>query len=64
MHQRLQLTYAFLARKEREYDLLHAQIAALKAELAMHDGAEHPAGRVEHINLNRAVDAAPERSRP
>ena len=32
--QRLHLTYAFLARKEREYDLLHAQITALRAELA------------------------------
>src|SRR5438128_267671 len=32
--QRLQLTRAFLARKEREYDQLLAQIAALRAELA------------------------------
>ena len=31
---RLQLTHAFLARKEREYDQLHAQIASLRAELA------------------------------
>jgi EPS-associated MarR family transcriptional regulator len=36
---RLQLTRSFLARKEREYDLLQAQIAALRAEL----GAQPPA---------------------
>lgn len=34
VHQRLKLTHSFLARKEREYDQLHAQIAALRAELA------------------------------
>ena len=34
VHQRLRLTRSFLARKEREYDQLHAQIAALRAELA------------------------------
>ena len=34
MRQRLQLTHAFLARKEREFDVLRAQIAALRAELA------------------------------
>ena len=38
VRQRLHLTHAFLARKEREYDQLHAQIAALRAELA----ARHP----------------------
>lgn len=35
VRQRLQLTHSFLARKEREYDLLQVQIAALRAELAM-----------------------------
>ena len=34
VHQRLKLTHSFLARKEREYDQLQAQIAALRAELA------------------------------
>jgi EPS-associated MarR family transcriptional regulator len=34
VRQRLHLTRAFLARKEREYDELQAQIAALRAELA------------------------------
>ena len=34
VRERLQLTHMFLARKEREYDLLQAQIAALRAELA------------------------------
>ena len=34
VRQRLSLTRAFLARKEREYDLLHAQIAMLRDELA------------------------------
>jgi hypothetical protein len=34
VRQRLRLTHSFLARKEREYDQLHAQIAALRAELA------------------------------
>lgn len=34
VHQRLRLTQAFLARKEREYDILQAQIALLRAELA------------------------------
>jgi EPS-associated MarR family transcriptional regulator len=34
VRQRLHLTRTFLARKEREYDQLHAQIAALRAELA------------------------------
>ncbi len=34
VRQRLQLTHSFLARKEREYDLLQGQIAALRAELA------------------------------
>ena len=32
--QRLTLTHAFLARKEREYEMLNEQIAALRAELA------------------------------
>ena len=32
--EKLHLTHSFLARKEREYDLLHAQIAALRDELA------------------------------
>jgi EPS-associated MarR family transcriptional regulator len=36
VRQRLQLTRAFLARKEREYDRLQAQIAALRAELGQH----------------------------
>src|SRR6187402_2296836 len=31
MRQRLQLTHAFLARKEREFDALQVQIAALRA---------------------------------
>jgi len=34
VRQRLSLTHSFLARKEREYDQLQAQIAALRAELA------------------------------
>ena len=34
VRQRLHLTHSFLARKEREYDVLQAQIAALRAELA------------------------------
>ena len=34
VRQRLRLTRSFLARKEREYDELQAQIAALRAELA------------------------------
>ena len=34
VRQRLQLTRSFLARKEREYDALQAQIHALRAELA------------------------------
>ncbi|HEX7438088.1 MAG TPA: MarR family EPS-associated transcriptional regulator [Caldimonas sp.] len=34
VRQRAQLTRAFLARKEREYDMLHAQIAALREELS------------------------------
>jgi EPS-associated MarR family transcriptional regulator len=34
VHQRLRLTRSFLARKEREYDQLQSQIAALRAELA------------------------------
>ena len=32
--QRLQLTRSFLARKEQDYELLHAEIAALRKELA------------------------------
>ena len=32
--QRFALTHAFLARKEREYEMLNGQIAALRAELA------------------------------
>ncbi|MGH8796258.1 MAG: MarR family EPS-associated transcriptional regulator [Caldimonas sp.] len=34
VREKLHLTHSFLARKEREYDLLHAQIAALRDELA------------------------------
>ena len=34
VRQRVHLTRAFLARKEREYDQLQGQIAALRAELA------------------------------
>lgn len=41
MSQRLQLTHAFLARKEREYDLLQAQIVALRAELAAQPTAKN-----------------------
>jgi EPS-associated MarR family transcriptional regulator len=40
VRQRLQLTRAFLARKEREYDELQAQIATLRAELAQQQQAE------------------------
>lgn len=42
VRQRLQLTRSFLARKEREYDQLHAQIAALRAELAERPGNTGP----------------------
>jgi EPS-associated MarR family transcriptional regulator len=38
VRQRLHLTRAFLARKEREYDLLQTQIAALRAELGAQSG--------------------------
>lgn len=38
---RFQLTQAFLTRKEQEYQLLHAQIAALRDELANHTKAPH-----------------------
>jgi MarR family transcriptional regulator, temperature-dependent positive regulator of motility len=41
VRQRLQLTHAFLARKEREFDVLQAQIAALRAELAAQSAADH-----------------------
>lgn len=41
VRQRLSLTHSFLARKEREYDQLQAQIAALRAELAAQRGTEH-----------------------
>jgi EPS-associated MarR family transcriptional regulator len=34
VRQRARLTRAFLARKEQEYDRLHAQIAALRQEIA------------------------------
>ena len=42
--QRLALTHAFLARKEQEYVMLHAQIADLRHELATqsHQPSEHP----------------------
>jgi EPS-associated MarR family transcriptional regulator len=40
VRQRLQLTHAFLARKEREFDALQAQIAALRAELAAQSAAD------------------------
>ncbi|HUP06931.1 MAG TPA: MarR family EPS-associated transcriptional regulator [Caldimonas sp.] len=38
VRQRMQLTRSFLARKEREYDELHAQIATLRRELAREAG--------------------------
>jgi len=38
VRQRMQLTRSFLARKEREYDELHAQIATLRSELARQAG--------------------------
>ena len=41
VRQRLSLTHSFLARKEREYDQLQAQIAALRAELAAQRSTEH-----------------------
>jgi hypothetical protein len=40
----LKLTHSFLARKEREYDQLHAQIAALRAELAARTTLKSEAG--------------------
>ena len=40
VRQRFQLTQAFLARKEREYDQLQAQIVALRAELAARQTSE------------------------
>jgi len=40
VRQRLQLTHAFLARKEREFDALQAQIAALREELATRSATE------------------------
>jgi EPS-associated MarR family transcriptional regulator len=44
VHQRLKLTHSFLARKEREYDQLQAQIAALRAELAARTALSREAG--------------------
>jgi MarR family transcriptional regulator, temperature-dependent positive regulator of motility len=41
VRQRLQLTHTFLARKEREYDQLQMQIAALRAELAAQPPAKN-----------------------
>lgn len=46
---KLQLTRAFLADKEREYDLLRGQIAALRRELSSESSAATPAlGEREH----------------
>lgn len=39
---RLQLTQAFLARKEQEYQALTHQIATLREELATHSKAQRP----------------------
>ena len=39
---RFQLTQAFLTRKEEEYEALHAQIAALRHELAARTDNHHP----------------------
>lgn len=41
---RLQLTQAFLVRKEREFDQLHAQIATLRAELAAPHASDRMGG--------------------
>jgi EPS-associated MarR family transcriptional regulator len=41
VRERLALTHSFLARKEREYHALRAQIATLKAELADQPPARH-----------------------
>ena len=41
VRRRLQMTQAFLVRKEHEYESLRGQIAALRRELAARSEAEH-----------------------
>ena len=43
IHHRLSLTRGYLERKTRQYEALHAELASLRAELAV--GGERPAGR-------------------
>ena len=40
VRQRLHLTQSFLARKEREYDMLRSQIASLRQEIAARGGEQ------------------------
>jgi MarR family transcriptional regulator, temperature-dependent positive regulator of motility len=40
VRQRFRLTQTFLARKEREYEMLQSQIVSLRAELAAHREAQ------------------------
>ena len=44
LHQRLSLTRAYLERKTREYEALHAELASLRAELGEGDSRGQPAG--------------------
>ena len=40
--QRMQLTRSFLARKERDFEALHAEITALRKEVASHSNPQTP----------------------
>ena len=52
LHQRLSLTRAYLERKTREYEALHAELASLRAELGEGESRGQPATPRQPVNLD------------
>ena len=50
LHHRLSLTRGYLERKTRQYEALHAELASLRAELAVGEGSGQPAGPCPPVN--------------
>ena len=50
IHHRLSLTRGYLERKTRQYEALHAELASLRAELAVGEGSGQPVDPCPPVN--------------
>ena len=57
IHHRLSLTRGYLERKTRQYEALHAELASLRAELAVGEGSGQPVD--PRPPVNPGLDAGP-----